>query len=236
MLPDWLATAMRPAGGYGATIWAHSADGVDTTPWPLGPARSRPSARAAATSSASARRPSAPVSPYPAVMTNAARTPRAAQPRSTSTLPSTGVHTNTRSAAPSGTSSTDPSAGTLSRASPRSAASRSVANTRPAYPWLRMLWSTTNPNLPGCDDVPATITPRGSNNASKARRSGGAATTAVTSPPRRARRPRPDVRLRSRAGSRRPRPRRAPRTRARRARAARRRARPGRPRARRELQ
>ena len=31
-LPDWLATPMRPAGGKGATIWAQSDDGVDTTP------------------------------------------------------------------------------------------------------------------------------------------------------------------------------------------------------------
>ena len=30
--PLWLATAIRPAGGYGATIWAHSRAGVDTTP------------------------------------------------------------------------------------------------------------------------------------------------------------------------------------------------------------
>ena len=30
--PDWLAIAMRPAGGYGATICAESRAGVDTTP------------------------------------------------------------------------------------------------------------------------------------------------------------------------------------------------------------
>ena len=31
-LPLWLATPMRPAGGYGATIWAHSDTGVLTRP------------------------------------------------------------------------------------------------------------------------------------------------------------------------------------------------------------
>ena len=31
-LPDWLATPMRPAGGYGATICAQSFTGVETTP------------------------------------------------------------------------------------------------------------------------------------------------------------------------------------------------------------
>ena len=49
--PLWLATAIRPAGGYGATIWAHSLAGVDTTPWPFGPASRIPSSSASATSS-----------------------------------------------------------------------------------------------------------------------------------------------------------------------------------------
>ena len=31
-LPLWLATPIDPAGGYGATIWAHSETGVLTTP------------------------------------------------------------------------------------------------------------------------------------------------------------------------------------------------------------
>ena len=35
-LPDWLAIAMRPAGGYGATICAQRCAGVDTTPCPFG--------------------------------------------------------------------------------------------------------------------------------------------------------------------------------------------------------
>ena len=51
---------MRPAGGYGATIWAHRSTGVDTTPWPLGPRGGCPSSSARATSSSSARRPSSP--------------------------------------------------------------------------------------------------------------------------------------------------------------------------------
>ena len=42
-LPDWLAMPMRPAGGYGATICAHSRAGVDTTPCPFGPASRMPS-------------------------------------------------------------------------------------------------------------------------------------------------------------------------------------------------
>ena len=50
-LPDWLAIAIRPAGGLGATICAHSRAGVDTTPWPLGPATRMPSSSASATSS-----------------------------------------------------------------------------------------------------------------------------------------------------------------------------------------
>jgi hypothetical protein len=31
-LPDWLATPMRPAGGFGATIWAHSDAGWTPRP------------------------------------------------------------------------------------------------------------------------------------------------------------------------------------------------------------
>ena len=42
MLPDWLAMPIRPAGGYGATICAQSDDGVDTMPWPFGPASRTP--------------------------------------------------------------------------------------------------------------------------------------------------------------------------------------------------
>ncbi|MEI2653688.1 MAG: hypothetical protein V9G12_16355 [Microthrixaceae bacterium] len=57
-LPDWLATPIEPAGGYGATICAHRPTGVDTTPWPLGPASRMPSSSHRATSSASATRPS----------------------------------------------------------------------------------------------------------------------------------------------------------------------------------
>jgi len=54
---------MRPAGGNGATICAHSRAGVLTTPCPFGPARRIPSSSASATRSASARRPSSPASP-----------------------------------------------------------------------------------------------------------------------------------------------------------------------------
>ena len=62
-LPDWLAMPMCPAGGYGATICAHSAAGVETMPWPLGPASTMPSSSARAISSSCARRPSSPASP-----------------------------------------------------------------------------------------------------------------------------------------------------------------------------
>ena len=31
-LPDWLATAMGPGGGTGATIWAASLAGVEMSP------------------------------------------------------------------------------------------------------------------------------------------------------------------------------------------------------------
>ena len=43
---------MPPAGGYGATIWAHRSTGVETTPCPFGPASRMPSSSASATSSA----------------------------------------------------------------------------------------------------------------------------------------------------------------------------------------
>ena len=50
-----------PAAGTGATICAHSCAGVDTTPWPFGPASRMPSSSASATSSrfgrAARRRP-----------------------------------------------------------------------------------------------------------------------------------------------------------------------------------
>ena len=62
-LPLWLATAMRPAGGYGATICAHNDAGVLTRPCPFGPASRMPNSSASVTSSASARRPSSPASP-----------------------------------------------------------------------------------------------------------------------------------------------------------------------------
>ncbi len=62
-LPDWLATPIRPLGGIGATICAHSDDGEDTRPWPFGPASTIPSSSARATSSAWAARPDSPASP-----------------------------------------------------------------------------------------------------------------------------------------------------------------------------
>ncbi len=86
MLPDWLTAPIRPAGGYGPTIWAQSRAGVDTRPWPFGPASRSPRSRARATSSSSARRPSGPDSPYPADDTNAARIPLRAHAFSTSGL------------------------------------------------------------------------------------------------------------------------------------------------------
>src|SRR4028119_18710 len=58
-LPDWLATAIRPGGGRGATIWAHIDDGVDTSPWPLGPASTMPSSSASPPRPSGARRPPA---------------------------------------------------------------------------------------------------------------------------------------------------------------------------------
>src|SRR3954464_2569984 len=56
---------MAPAGGYGATICAHSAAGVLTTPCPLGPASRMPSSRASATSARSPSRPPSPAPPPP---------------------------------------------------------------------------------------------------------------------------------------------------------------------------
>ncbi len=50
-LPLWLATAIEPAGGYGATICAQSRTGVDTTPCPFGPASRMSRSRATATRS-----------------------------------------------------------------------------------------------------------------------------------------------------------------------------------------
>ncbi len=62
-LPDWLAIEIRPGGGFGATICAHNFAGVDTTPWPFGPAITMPSRSASATSSSCAARPFSPASP-----------------------------------------------------------------------------------------------------------------------------------------------------------------------------
>ena len=62
-LPDWLTMAIRPGGGYGATIWAQREAGVEIRPWPFGPASRIPSSSAVAISSASARTPAAPASP-----------------------------------------------------------------------------------------------------------------------------------------------------------------------------
>ncbi len=111
---------------------------------------------------------------------------RAAQARSSSPLTSIGVHTNTRSAAPSGMQST-PVCAVTPRISPPSML---VAKTRPAYACRRMLCKTTKPNLPGCDDAPATITPAGSNSAANR------LTSRAFTSSRRARRPRPACRRR----------------------------------------
>ena len=54
--PLWLATAMRPAGGYGATIWAHRCDRGAT----------RRPARSARRGGCRARRPAPPARPRPA--------------------------------------------------------------------------------------------------------------------------------------------------------------------------
>ena len=189
MLPDWLAIPIRPAGGYGATICAQSDDGVDTMPWPFGPASRMPASSATAASSSSARRPLAPASAYPPVITNAARTPLRAQSRTRSAFTRTGVQTNTRSAAPSGMHSIDVCAVTP-RISPPSTL---VANTFPPYPWRKMLCSTTKPNFPGCDDAPATITPWGS------KRAPNALVSCAFTSSRRARRPRSARRARQRA-------------------------------------
>ena len=43
-MPLWLATEIRPGGGYGATICAHIDTGVEMTPCPFGPASRMPSA------------------------------------------------------------------------------------------------------------------------------------------------------------------------------------------------
>jgi hypothetical protein len=62
-LPDWLAMPIRPRGGYGATICAHSELGVEITPWPFGPATRIPRSAATRTSSSWAARPASPASP-----------------------------------------------------------------------------------------------------------------------------------------------------------------------------
>ena len=126
-LPDWLATPILPAGGIGATIWAHSRAGLDTTPCPLGPATSMPSSSARASSSSWACWPSSPASPYPAEVMNAACTPMAAASRRICGLALAGVHRKTRSASPDGRSATVGTVGTPSTSVP----SRLVANTRP---------------------------------------------------------------------------------------------------------
>jgi hypothetical protein len=62
-LPLWLATEIRPGGGYGATICAHIDTGVEITPCPFGPASRISSAFATETSSRSSARPDSPASP-----------------------------------------------------------------------------------------------------------------------------------------------------------------------------
>ena len=127
-LPDWLAIAILPGGAYGATICAHILAGVDTTPCPLGPASAMPSSWQSATSCSSAATPSGPASRYPPAAQNAAVTPLAAAWRSNPSLMAGGVQMNTMSAAPSGTSSMEPST-----SSPRtSPGSRLTGNTRPS--------------------------------------------------------------------------------------------------------
>ena len=88
--------------------------------------------------------------------------PCAAHARRISGLAAAGVHTNTRSTAPSGSSAMSATVRTPSTSSPW----RLVPKTRPVYPPASRLCSETKPNLPGCDDAPVTSTPRGENRAS----------------------------------------------------------------------
>jgi hypothetical protein len=62
-LPDWLAMPIVPGGGYGATICAHSDDGVEITPCPFGPASRMPTSSATSTSRRWASIPFSPASP-----------------------------------------------------------------------------------------------------------------------------------------------------------------------------
>ena len=87
--------------------------------------------------------------------------PFAAHALSRSMFADAGVHTNTRSAAPSGMSAMSATVRTPSTSSPW----RFVPKTLPAYPDASRLCSDTKPNFPGCVDAPATSTPRGSNSA-----------------------------------------------------------------------
>ena len=77
-LPDWLATAMGPGGGIGATIWAASLAGVEISPWPLGPATTIPRERANSINRFSSWAPSAPDSRKPPEAMKAAPIPRSA--------------------------------------------------------------------------------------------------------------------------------------------------------------
>ena len=62
-LPDWLATPMRPAGGYGATIWAHSVDRGRDDALAVGPDEQDAELVAQGDQLGLGRRPSSPASP-----------------------------------------------------------------------------------------------------------------------------------------------------------------------------
>ena len=137
--------------------------GVDTTPWPLGPASSMPSSSASATSSSCG--PAALLAGLAVAGRGQERGPDAlgrARPAAGRGWPSAGVHTNTRSACAvgqlldrrrrSGRRAPPGPRGWWRRPGPRSR--------RPAG-----CGATTKPNLPGWVDAPAITTPRGSNRA-----------------------------------------------------------------------
>ena len=99
---------IRPGGGYGATICAQSDAGVETMPWPFGPASSDPElvgdgdqlvlGAGAVGAGLAVARGGDERGPHALAM----RTPGGAP-----TFAPGGVHTNTRSAASAGRSSTD---------------------------------------------------------------------------------------------------------------------------------
>ena len=171
-LPLWLATPMRPAGGYGATIWAHRLDRRADDALAVGPGEQ--DAELVGEGHQLGLGP-------PAVLPRLAVAARRDE-RRPDALRRAGPQQRRRWPMPACTRRRGRSRRRAGRRRRRRCGCRApprpagwCRRRRPGSRWRAGCAATTNPNLPGCDEAPATSTPRGSNRARNCSAVGGRA-------------------------------------------------------------